>query len=179
MSRSERFDLLVKVVATVVALFGVWKFFADRDALAIAETRTRSLSYMERFAGEDMIQARASLTQFWRSHPEFAAYVREEKLTEREYSNFVAVAYSNYAERPALDAALFRLLVFFDELEYCRHAELCDKVILHSYFCKFAVRQAKVYGPFYTRMSAEIGAQDMDGELRNLAAACNQGPEPG
>jgi hypothetical protein len=172
---SERIDLALKLTATLVALFGVWKFFADRSAAAVAEERVRSLSYIERFAADDMVEARADLAGFWRSYPEFAAQVREEALTQREYAGFVAAAYPAYGDRTSVDAGLFRMLVFFDEVAYCRDAGLCDVAILDSYFCGHAVRQARVYGPFYERMSAEIGARRMDAGLQVLAAECNEG----
>jgi hypothetical protein len=169
---SERVDLTLKLLATAVAIFGVWKFFADRSAAELADARARSLSYIERFAADEMVEARADLADFWRSYPELAAWVREGQLTEREYVNFVATAYPAYGDRAAVDAALFRILVFFDEVAYCRDAGLCDVAILDSYFCGHAVRQARVYGPFYERMSAEIGARRMDAGLQDLAAHC-------
>jgi hypothetical protein len=163
----------LKVLVTVIALFGVWKFFADRNAEALARAQSRSLGYIERFGGKDMVDARAELIKFWRKYPEFAAFVRQKKgeITEREYSNFVATTYPVYPGRTEMDNALFRI-VFYDEVAYCRTASTCNVEILDSYFCNYVVRHARDYAPFYAQISAEIGSTGLNKEMQAFAANC-------
>jgi hypothetical protein len=178
LTRREKIELGLKVLATAIAFFGVWKYFADRNAEALARAQSRSLGYIERFARNDIVEARAELMKFWRKYPEFAAFVRQEAITEREYSNFVAATYPIYPERAEVDKALFRILVFYDEVAYCRTARTCNVEILDAYFCDYVVRHARVYAPFYARISAEIGSAGFDKKMQALAEKCRDQSQP-
>jgi hypothetical protein len=174
-SATARIEFALKVIATAIAAFGVWKYFADRSAAAAAEAKARSLGYIERFAGKDIVEARAELLQFWKSYPEFASVARQGDLTKREYANFVRAIYPAHPRRIELDQALFRMLTFYDEAAYCREAGLCDSEILDSFFCTHVTRHMRVYEPFYQRLSDEIGSRSLDQNLRRFGAGCEAG----
>ena len=91
------FAALESAIVYAIAFFGVWKYFADRNAEALAQAQSRSLAYIARFAGDDMVNARAELVKFWQQYPEFGAFARQGAITEREYSNFVAATYPTYS----------------------------------------------------------------------------------
>jgi len=168
-------DPTLKVIATLIAIFGVWRFFEERAQTARVDREERSLAYIERFGAPDMVKARTALLDFWRRHPNFAAEVRSRSLTPREFEGFVNAAYPVDTGRAEVDAALMRLLAFYDELAYCHRAGTCDDAILLGYFCDYATQHARIYAPFHARLAAEIGAESMDHHLDELAGAC---PEP-
>ena len=72
MTGREQIDLGLKVLMAAIAFFGVWKYFADRSAEALADAKARSLGYIERFADKEIVNSRAALVSYWRQYPEFA-----------------------------------------------------------------------------------------------------------
>ena len=162
----------LKVATLLIAVFGVWKFFDERATSASSEAKARSLGYIERFADAEMIAARSRLLAFWQDYPKFAQFVRENSITEREYQNFVLATYPRRADRSGIDAALFRLQVFFDEVAFCRESEVCEKEILDGFFCTYATGYARIYGPFYSRLAKDIGSDPLDMKLQALAGVC-------
>lgn len=165
-------DPTLKLIATLIAIFGVWKFFDERAEGARVAREARSLAYISRFGASEMVAARKSLLDFWRRYPKFAAEVQARSLTQREYEGFVSAAYPADPNRPDVDTALIRLLVFYDELAFCHRAGTCDEPILLGFFCGYATQHARIYAPFYARLAGEIGTNDLDRHLEELTAAC-------
>lgn len=165
-------DPAVKVIATLIAVFGVWRFFEERAEAARVSREERSLAYIARFGDPEMVAARTALLDFWRRYPDFAAVVRARSLTPREYAGFVNVAYPADAARAEVDAALVRILVFYDEVAFCQSAGTCDETILLGYFCDYATQHARVYEPFHARLATEIGADAVGLHLDELVRTC-------
>jgi hypothetical protein len=172
MARLAWIDPTVKIIAALVAVFGVWRFFDDRAESARVAREGRSLAYIARFGAPEMVTARTALLEFWRRYPQFAAEVRARALTPREYEGFVQAAYPADPARAQVDAALIRHLVFYEELAFCHRAETCDEAILTGYFCPYAVQHARLYAPFHARLAAEIGAAGLGQHLAAFAEAC-------
>jgi hypothetical protein len=165
-------DPTLKVIATLIAVFGIWRFFEERAQTARVAREERSLAYIARFGEPELVTARTALLDFWRRYPDFAAEVRARTLTPREYEGFVNTAYPVDTARAEVDAALVRLLVFYDEMAFCRRAGTCDETILFGYFCDYATQHARIYASFYARLAAEIGADGMGHHLDELVRAC-------
>ena len=98
---------------------------------------------------------------FWHGHPEFVAHAMTGAISKPAYDRFVAATFGanpqSDPDRAETAEALFRILVFYDEVSFCRAGGICDAEILDAYFCRYVVRHAQVYGPFYAIMSAETG----------------------
>lgn len=163
-------DLTLKLLATLIAAFGIWKYFAERDAAVTVDAQGRALGYIERFGDSDIIAARATLLDFWRDHPEYLAYIDAYAVTERVRANFVQAVYPQRPDRTEIDAALFRMVALFDEVAYCREAGICDPDILDGFFCVYASRFSEVYAPFFALLSE--GMAPIDAGLRRFAEAC-------
>lgn len=168
-----RIELALKIIATLIAAFGVWKYFADQQVTAQRTAKAEAISYVSQFGEPSMVSAREALTRFWRNNQEFVAYMDKNAISERVYVNFIRAAYPNYERRSEVDAALFRHKVFFDEIAFCREAEICDRLILDGFFCDISIEHAKIYGPFYAILSLEIGSARTDSELLRLAERCD------
>lgn len=174
MSFRERIELALKIVTICIALFGIWKYFSDRNAVVVAEQKARSLTYIDRFSSPELVEARSELLAFWKDYPKFIAFIRENEISTRAYRNFVQATYPSYKNSHEIDSALFRLLLVFDEISYCRDSGLCDLRILDDFFCSYVTRYARVYGPFYEKLSSDIGAVHMDRRLQGFARECNR-----
>lgn len=165
-------ELSLKVIATFIAAFGVWKYFDDRATSALAARQAQSLGYIQRFGADDLLEARGRLLQYWQDYPDFADFVADNAISPRAYTNFVNATYPNRLDRAEVDRDLFAVQVFFDEVAYCRGSGVCDPAILDAFFCDHVTRYAAIYGPFYTRLSADIGAAPIDANLQWLASTC-------
>ncbi len=73
-------DVALKVIATLIAIFGVWSFFAQRAEAARVAREERALAYIARFGGPDVVAARTALLNFWRRYPTFAAEALRQHL---------------------------------------------------------------------------------------------------
>jgi hypothetical protein len=173
---SDRIDLGLKIVATAIPCFEVWKFFADRNAQSYAEAKDRSLGYIARFADAEILDARETLMDYWRQHPEFVSHVMTGAISEPAYDRFVAATFGAGPDRAETTEALFRTLVLYDEMAFCRAGGICDAGILDGYFCRYVVRHAQVYGPFYAIMSEETGTSGIDQQLQEFAEASRSRP---
>ena len=172
MITKDRVDLALKLIATLIAVFGIWKYFADRATAEQTAAKNRSLGYIERFAGKALVDARGRLLAFWKDYPEFAAVTNERSITQREYALFVNATYPNRSDRAQIDGALFQMQVFLDEVAYCRGSGVCDAAILDGFFCDYVQRFSTAYAPFYERLSRDIGAAPIDAKLRVLSTTC-------
>lgn len=165
-------EFALKIIATAIAVFGVWKYFDDRASSAQAARQAQSLGYIERFGADDLLAARTRLLQYWKDYPDFAAFAANNVMSPRAYANFINATYPNRPDRADVDRALFRIQVFFDEVAYCRASGVCDAPILDAFFCNYVTRYGVVYGPFFARLSSDIGAAPIDRNLQALATIC-------
>ena len=174
MSDYPKLEISLKVVATAIAVFGVFTYFLDQSQTRAASEKSRSLAFVEKFASVDVVEARSRLLAYWREYPEFVSYSRANRLSSREYANFVRATYPAHDDRVDVDEALFRMQVFFDELSYCHFSGICDKGIIESYFCEYTIKFSNVYGTFYRLLAEEIGSKPLDQEVDRLSAHCAQ-----
>ena len=80
----------LKIAATLVAIFGVWKYFEDRSEGARNAARAESLGIVRDYSSSSALAARASLVEFWRSQPEFTRFIANaDTISSNEYNNFV------------------------------------------------------------------------------------------
>ncbi len=172
MTRVERIELSLKIIATLIAVFGIWKYFADQHSERVVAAQNRSLGYIERFGGSDLVAARSRLLAFWQDYPELVIATKAGGLTEPGYALAVDAVYTRHKNRKQMDEALFRMQVFLDELSFCRKSAACDAAILDGFFCEYVGRFSRSYAPFYARLSNDIGAEPIDASLRNLANEC-------
>ena len=172
MSWSGRIELSLKIIGTLIAIFGIWKYFADRHDERVVAAQNRSLGYIERFGGSGLVAARGRLLTFWQDYPELVAATKEGKLTEDGYAAAIDKVYAAHENRKHVDDALFRMQVFLDEMSFCRSSAACDPVILDGFFCEYTQRFSRAYAPFYARLSRDIGAKPIDAGVQALAEDC-------
>lgn len=85
---------------------------------------------------------------------------------------FVRAAYSQYTDRSEIDGALFRMAALFDEIAYCRVADICDHQILDDFFCGYTLRFYDVYTPFFSVLSE--GMTPVDAGIMIFNESCDE-----
>lgn len=171
-------DYFLKILAMLIALFGVWKYFADKDAAVDAAAKAKSISYIHSYASGNMRDAREVLFSFWVSQDAFIDHVRSNKITHRDYENFVRFVLPRYENPKALQGALFSLANLYDQIIHCRESAICDAAILDDYFCPIVVQQQAQYGPFYEVLRADVASKDFGKSLERYAGFCGDRGRP-
>ncbi|MCP5075609.1 MAG: hypothetical protein GY947_20255 [Rhodobacteraceae bacterium] len=174
MTDDSRFkiDLAFKIVAAFIAVFGVWKYFADRDDAVSAAAKASSIVFIDKYASANMVKSREALFGFWLKQDAFVAHIRANAITPREYKNFIRFALPRYGARKVMQSALFSLANLYDQIYHCRQAKICDDAILDDYFCPRVAQQQKIYGPFYDLLRADVASADFGLGVLRYAKAC-------
>ncbi len=171
-ARKSAIELALKIIAILIAAFGIWQYFAEKEGAQAAAAKERSIAYIEGFASPDMGSAREVLFSFWLSQESFVRHIQSNAITERSYVKFIHFAFSHYDDRNEMLSALFLLANMYDQIFYCREAGICDTIILDDYFCPIATKQLAVYGPFYKILSGSVGSTDFGSGLKKYAGSC-------
>ncbi len=170
--RKYLLDLGLKLLAGAVALFGVWKYFADIEHERRIDARGRALEMIERYGAAEMREARRALFEFWVSRPEIVAYLEAGPVSARAYGNFIRAAFAEQGAGPDLNRALYRVSGFFDELHFCIESEVCDRDIALRYFCPAATRLDPLYAPVIEGLRLRSGYDAYGAGLSETARSC-------
>lgn len=168
----ENVELALKFVGAAIAVFGVWKFFSDRDLAVEAEKRSKALSYIEAYGNAEMIETRNVLFDFWKGNDTFVDHMRANLVSDRTYVLFARVTLDEYPETEAFQAAVYRLANFYEQVWHCRIAELCNPEMLDDYFCDRVTLQAGAYQPFLTELSNRSGYESFGSTLGDFQTSC-------
>lgn len=82
-------DDLTKMLALTVALISAGKYFYDKAEVAAHEARTRSISYIESYGVDPVLEAREALYTFWAGQPELIKIFGNQALSERQYKTML------------------------------------------------------------------------------------------
>lgn len=154
-------------------MFGIWKYFADRDEAVSAASRKESLGVIRLYSSGELIDARESLLKFWENQHEFSSYISTaDKISKNEYFAFVKYIFPRSADDDRLKHALFQLNDYFDTAYHCRTATICDAGILDNFLCKKADKLYRIYEPFYAVLNRQISSHEFGESLKSYSEVC-------
>lgn len=165
-------ELALKFLGATIAIFGVWKFFSDRDLAVEADKRGKALAYIEAYGNAEMIETRKTLFDFWKENDTFVDHMRAELVSDRTYVLFARVTLDEYPETDALQAAVYRLANFYEQVWHCHIAGLCNPDMLNEYFCDRVTLQAGAYQPFLNELSSRTGYEKFGSALGDFQRYC-------
>lgn len=165
-------DTTAKVVTMVAALAGVAAYFGDRWFERRNAAQTASLSYIERYAADPVLEARMALYAFWLEQEDFLAFAAENTIPPGQYRYFVDTRFDEYSRPDDIRRALIALDSFFDELQFCRGAAVCQTATLDAYFCTEVTRHNAIYAAFYDVMRADLGESGFGRGVEAYATTC-------
>jgi hypothetical protein len=171
-STEWKVDTALKIVAALVALFGVWKFFSDQSTAETLRQRAASVEYVEKFGDANHAGAKEELFKFWVSQTTFTAHAADNGLSEREYRNFVQLVVPEYERSEELRKALIAISSYFDQAIFCREASLCDGLILDEFLCETAKTWDVAYQPFFESLNRGIASKELGRGLHRMAEQC-------
>lgn len=170
---ASKLDLPLKIVATAIAIFGVWKYFEDRAESDRNRARNESLKIVREFSSSHNILARQALVKFWTSQKKFSVFISSsDSITSNEYKNFVRRVFPNSAEYEIVQNALFRINDYFDSAYYCRVSGVCDAELIDSFLCSKAASLSRIYSPFFQILNRSISSSEFGQSLHRYADRC-------
>jgi hypothetical protein len=156
----------------IAALAGVGAYFADRWTDRRNAAQTASLSYIERYAADPVLEARMALYEFWLEQEDFLAFAAENRIPPDQYQYFVETRFDEYSRPDDIRRALIAMDSFFDELAFCRGASVCETETLDAYFCVEVSRHEAIYAAFYDVMRGDLGESGFGQGVEDYAAIC-------
>lgn len=152
-------------VAITVAI-AVLTYSADREAVRVAaieqqerEARTAALSYVTRFQTGEVLDARNEIyAAFLDLGPE---QIPELGLTDEVRTALIEAMIVSRPEPLAMRLALVNIIDFYDGVEACRGAQLCDPSILDASLASYGVRFQCFFEGFVDQTRTSLRVPEM------------------
>ncbi len=154
----EKINALVSVLTLLAAVFGIWWVFNDFANNAAQKRVDRTLTYVERYHADSLVQARERLAIPWFQYTDVLQSAREVGQLRRE--TFDKIAESNIAEDQANEGRLvldvLLLHGFFEELSTCVEHNRCDRQTACRHFAKPAKNLMSLYSDRVIRTTYRV-----------------------
>jgi hypothetical protein len=151
----EGISKILLILGTLVG--GIWALFEYADNQNAARV-TRTLTYVERFNGESLMDARSRLGRTWYNLRDYVARtdIGQGDATYNERMGQLVFQVVEHAPVEMTDGRRSEGLVgdldqiqgFFGELQICIEGKLCDKPTADAYFADYAQRFYCLHQPF-------------------------------
>lgn len=164
-----RIDTWSKIATVFVAVFAAAQYSIDIYRSKIDSRRLEAISYIERYAEDEMLNARMDLLQFWRERGEFAELVSSGAVSAENYGYFLLDQLDQ--DEPARAAAM-RIGYFLDELYFCYLSRTCDRSMILEYFCPQAIGQERGYFRYLREHDARLIGRDLYTGAKELSSIC-------
>ena len=129
-------ELALKVIATLVALFGVVKYFVDNDRTHKAQLSSNSLEFIERYSASELLKDRKTVLDFWIENSEYLDALLKHGVRKSIYEDQVYALVLKSKRSDELFNSIFRLGNFFDQVHFCKSGSIFNEQMLETYFCE-------------------------------------------
>jgi hypothetical protein len=170
----ENTELVLKIVGACIAVFGVYKFFADRADAREIERQSRALSYIESYGGGPIRESREVLFDFWLSRADFVKHASEQTISARAYRGFLLLAFDRDPNQQRLRQSLYVLSNFYDQIYFCYLNKLCNRPMIRAYFCDKTSKFSSLYMPMIEELQVRSGTVEFGEGARELSKTCEQ-----
>lgn len=165
-------ELGLKVIATLIALFGVGKYFFDLSLDRQLSAKAAALERINRLSAGDVDAARNILFQFWLENAQVVTLLREQSVTERAYTNFIITAFDGAENRLDLIQSIYSLSQHYDDVFFCLDSSLCDSGMMLEYYCPRVSVTYRAYGPIIQTLRDQSGYSSFGAGIQALSELC-------
>lgn len=116
--------------ALIVALMAIQQYKENSSA----EQVNKTLKYLDRFREDRVFSARRALEDAWTAKRDEVFALTESQAGESALARYV----TDTIEKEKLEPAIATVMDFYDELEACTSADLCDRATAVRFFGKYA-----------------------------------------
>ena len=166
-------DAASKIGTICVLLFAVIQYTIDTVRTDRTNARTASISYIERFSKEEVLDARLALVRFWNEREDIGRLcVGTAGGDSLPRESCIAIIPEMLEADTTTMTHLKRIGYFFDELYYCYDTEVCDREVVETFFCPYAIGNEDLYFQSLRSSDAEVFGRDLYTGIQELAATC-------
>lgn len=172
LSKEFKIELTIKVIAVLIALFAIPKFYLDNAESRRIAAANASLTLIDEYGQENLQNARLILVGFWFEHRDVIKATHGTDLSDRTYSLLVRALLSDTDNQHELNRPLFQISSFYSRVYHCRESSVCSRTLLDSYFCEQSKAYSSIYGAFFELTGETAGMVEMGQDLRAYSNEC-------
>jgi hypothetical protein len=168
-------DAASKIGGISLLIFYVAQYTLDIFRSNQLEADAESLSYIQRFSGGEILDARLSILSFWDERAELAQLAVQGLLSSED------LGFALMTELPRASETLEQLKrigYFFDEVYYCHSSNICDQEMIEHFFCLHAEGYEETFFQHLRESESRIIGRDLYLGVRELSQECLELPEP-
>lgn len=174
----DQLDLVFKVVAAAIAVFGVWKYFQDIERSSELASKRESLALIQDYSKGEISDAYLEIFEFWLRNPMFTQVISQQgSISDREYQGLVRGALLREGNTIRIDRAVLTISNFYDSVHFCQTSEVCEEDTLESYFCVLAARDAVNLKPFFSILNNKISSTQVGRGVHDYHSLCKGATE--
>lgn len=162
-------DAASKIGGVCLIVFYVAQYSIEVFRTNQRDARIASISYIQRFADSEILDARLSLLKFWDDRADLAELAVGGAISSE---SFGFAMLSELEKTPETMAQLKRIGYFFDELYYCQSSNICNGELLLQFFCPHAIGNEKTYFSYLRRNESQTFGRDLFTGVRELSDKC-------
>lgn len=162
-------DAASKIGGICLLIFYVAQYSVDIIRTNQRDARAASISYIQRFADSEILEARLALLAFWNERADLA------QLAVRGAIPGESFGYALLAEmtrEPETLAGLKRIGYFFDELYHCHSSGICNAAVVEEFFCPHVIGNEETYFRFLRQSEAQIIGRNLYTGVKELSDKC-------
>ncbi|TBY81702.1 hypothetical protein [Rhizobium leguminosarum] len=165
-------EVAIKVVGLFAAIFGVYKYFDDIAEARRLAARQAALAYVATYNGPELKSRSQTLFEFWIRNSDAMVFMQTNGMSDADYRSFLLTAFEHDDHPEQLLDAVYALSTFYDQVELCRSARVCDTTVVQAHFCKNAGEFSRKYQPIFAQLAVLSAVPDFGGGTRTLGQSC-------
>lgn len=127
----EVLGVWTEALGVLIAAVAAIQQYKDNSS---AEQVNKTLKYLDRFQEERVFKARQTLDEAWTERRDEVYSLLESKLGDAAFAKYL----TRTIEKEKLASPISTVMDFYDELEACTSANLCDRDTAVRFFGKYA-----------------------------------------
>jgi hypothetical protein len=165
-------EMAIKVVGLFAAIFGVYKYFDDIAEARSLAARQAALAYVVTYNGPELKNHGQTLFKFWVRNSDAVVFMQKNGMSNADYRSFLLTAFEHADHPEQLLDAVYALSTFYDQVELCRSARVCESTVVQTHFCKNAREFFRKYQPIFAQLAVLSAVPDFGGGARALGQSC-------
>jgi hypothetical protein len=165
-------ELAIKALALLVAAFGIYQYFADRQVARDLAARGAALQYVANYDSVELRSHRQKLSEFWIRNADALLWIQKNGSSEGDYQSFLLSAFENDKYSRDLLTSVYSLTNFYEQVSLCQTTEVCDADVITKHFCSSAKDFQQRYDAIFVQIAAISGTPDFGNGVRQTGRRC-------
>lgn len=165
-------ELAIKALTLVVAVFGIYQYFADRRVARELAARQAAIQYVTEYNSAENRGHRQRLSEFWMRNADAFLWIQKNGSSRQDYESFLLSAFENDKQSRELLTAVYSITNFYGQIALCQSTGVCDSEVINSNFCKSAKDFNERYQAIFVQIGAISGTPNFGDGVRQAGRQC-------